>query len=148
MKIRLAERRDFEQWLPLWRGYQAFYKVDLGDAVTRATWERFHDPAEPMRCAVAEDATGRVVGIVHYIFHRSCWMLNPSCYLQDLFAAPEVRGQGFGRALIEFVYDQAAKAESTRVWWLTHETNTQAMLLYDRIAEKSGFVQYRRAIGG
>jgi len=147
MKIRMAEKRDFAQWLPLWRGYQAFYKVDLGDAVTQATWQRFHDPAEPMHCAVAEADDGRLVGIVHYIFHRSCWMLNDSCYLQDLFAAPEVRGTGVGRALIEHVYAAAAKAKSTRVWWLTHESNQPAMLLYDRIADKSGFVQYRKAIG-
>jgi GNAT superfamily N-acetyltransferase len=84
--------------------------------------------------------------MVHYIFHRSCWMLNDSCYLQDLFAAPEVRGQGVGRALIEHVYAEAAKAGSTRVWWLTHESNQQAMVLYDRIADKSGFVQYRKAL--
>ena len=150
MIIRIAERRDFDQWLPLWRGYQAFYKVDLGDEVTRRTWERFHDPAEPMHCAVAEApgaGAGRLVGMVHYLFHRSCWMLNDSCYLQDLYAVPEVRGQGVGRALIEHVYAEAAKAKSTRVWWLTHETNAPAMVLYDRIADKSGFVQYRKAIG-
>jgi len=146
LKIRAAERADRAQWLPLWQGYQAFYKVDLGEAVTALTWERFHDPAEPMHCAVAEAEGGRLVGLVHYIFHRSCWMEKPSCYLQDLFAAPDLRGRGVGRALIEHVYAKAAEAGSTRVWWLTHETNAQAMLLYDRIAEKSGFVQYRKAI--
>ncbi|MBL8286874.1 MAG: GNAT family N-acetyltransferase [Rubrivivax sp.] len=148
--IRAAERADRAQWLPLWQGYQAFYKVDLGEAVTALTWERLHDPAEPMHCAVAEETTGggggRLVGLVHYIFHRSCWLAGPSCYLQDLFAAPDMRGRGIGRALIEHVYARAAEAGSTRVWWLTHETNAQAMLLYDRIAEKSGFVQYRKAI--
>lgn len=148
MKIRPAQRSDYEQWLPLWRGYQTFYKVDLGDAVTQATWARFHDGAEPMHCAVAErEGDGRLVGLVHYIFHRSCWLINPSCYLQDLFAAPDVRGTGVGRALIEHVYAKAAEAGSARVWWLTHESNAQAMLLYDHIAEKSGFVQYRKAIG-
>jgi GNAT superfamily N-acetyltransferase len=149
--VRNAQKRDFAQWLPLWRGYQAFYRVDLGDAVTQATWQRFFDATEPMHCAVAEqgqpDGGGRLVGIVHYIFHRSCWLLNPSCYLQDLFAAPDARGQGVGRALIEHVYAKAAEAGSARVWWLTHESNTNAMQLYDRIAEKSGFVQYRKAIG-
>lgn len=154
-RIRAAQPRDHAQWLPLWLGYQAFYKVDLGDEVTRTTWRRFHDPAEPMHCAVAEQAgparedsnDGRLVGIVHYLFHRSCWMLAPSCYLQDLFTAEEVRGQGVGRALIEHVYAKAAEADSTRVWWLTHESNGQAMHLYDRIADKSGFVQYRKSIG-
>ena len=147
MKIRLAEPRDHAQWLPLWRGYQTFYKVDLGDEVTARTWARLHDPAEPMFCAVAEQPDGRLVGTVHYIFHRSCWLLEDSCYLQDLFAVPEVRGQGVGRALIEHVYAAAAKAGSARVWWLTHESNHAAMQLYDRIADKSGFVQYRKAIG-
>ncbi|MCC6246708.1 MAG: GNAT family N-acetyltransferase [Rubrivivax sp.] len=149
MKIRLAEPRDYEQWLPLWRGYQTFYRVDLGDEVTQRTWARFHDAAEPMHCAVAEDEKngGRLVGLVHYIFHRSCWLLNDSCYLQDLFAAPDVRGTGVGRALIEHVYAKAAAAGSARVWWLTHESNHTAMQLYDRIADKSGFVQYRKAIG-
>ena len=147
MNIRIATERDHEQWLPLWRGYQAFYKVDLGDEVTRCTWQRLHDPAEAMHCAVAEQPGGRLVGLVHYVFHRSCWLLNPSCYLQDLFAAPDVRGQGVGRALIEHVYAQAAQAKSARVWWLTHDSNHDAMHLYDRIAERSGFVQYRKAIG-
>ncbi len=147
MNIRIAQPSDHDQWLPLWRGYQAFYKVDLGDEVTACIWSRFHDPAEPMFCAVAEGDDGHLVGMVHYIFHRSCWMLNHSCYLQDLFAVPEARGLGVGRALIEHVYAEAAKAKSTRVWWLTHESNTHAMQLYDRIADKSGFVQYRKAIG-
>lgn len=148
MKIRPAQPSDHAQWLPLWRGYQAFYKVDLGDAVTQTTWGRFFDPNEPMHCAVAErEGDGALVGLVHYLFHRSCWLLHPSCYLQDLFAAPEVRGQGVGRALIEHVYAKAAEAGSARVWWLTHESNAQAMQLYDRIAEKSGFVQYRKALG-
>ncbi|MBL8325710.1 MAG: GNAT family N-acetyltransferase [Rubrivivax sp.] len=150
VNIRPATPADKTQWLPLWQGYQTFYKVDLS-AVTDATWARFHDAAEPMRCAVAEQLdgpqAGRLVGFVHMVFHRSCWLQNPSCYLQDLFAAPDVRGQGVGRALIEHVYAQAALAGSARVWWLTHESNAQAMLLYDRIAEKSGFVQYRKAIG-
>lgn len=147
--VRPAALADKAQWLPLWQGYQAFYKVDLA-AVTDTTWARFHDAAEPMHCAVAE-AGGpggpRLVGLVHYIFHRSCWLQHPSCYLQDLFTAPDQRGKGVGRALIEQVYAEAAKAGSARVWWLTHESNTQAMQLYDRIAEKSGFVQYRKAIG-
>lgn len=146
MLIRLAEPADFDQWLPLWQGYQAFYNVNIADDVTAQTWARFHDPAEPMHCAVAE-ADGALVGIVHYIFHRSCWTAGDYCYLQDLFTAPEQRGTGVGRALIEHVYARAAAAGAARVWWLTHESNHQAMLLYDRIADKSGFVQYRKVVG-
>ena len=115
------------------------------DAVTRTTWQRFHDPAEPMRCAVAE-CDGRLVGLVHYIFHRSCWTEGDYCYLQDLFCTADTRGQGIGRALIEHVDTAARMAGASRVHWLTHETNQHAMQLYDRIAERSGFVQYRKLL--
>jgi len=146
MNIRPVKPEDFEQWLPLWKGYQTFYKTDIAHEVTLKTWQRFLDPAEPMHAAVAEQ-DGRLIGTVHYIFHRSCWTSGDYCYLQDLFAVPEVRGTGVGRALIEHVYARAAEAGSPRVWWLTHESNTHAMLLYDRIADKSGFVQYRKVLG-
>lgn len=145
MNIRLAEPRDFDQWLPLWEGYQAFYKVQIAPDVTQLTWQRLLDPAEPMHCAVAESG-GELLGIVHYIYHRSCWTRGDYCYLQDLYAAPQHRGKGIGRALIEHVYAKAAEAGAARVWWLTHESNAPAMLLYDRIADKSGFIQYRKVM--
>ena len=145
MNIRMAVQADFAQWLPLWQGYQTFYKVAIAEEVTAQTWARFMDPAEPMHCAVAE-VDGRLVGMVHYIYHRSCWTAGDYVYLQDLFANAEVRGKGFGRALIEHVYAAATAAGAARVWWLTHESNTTAMQLYDRIADKSGFVQYRKVL--
>jgi GNAT superfamily N-acetyltransferase len=141
----MAQAADYDSWLPLWQGYQLFYKVDLPFAVTEQTWKRFLDPREPMHCAVAE-IDGRLAGMVHYIYHRSCWTPGDYCYLQDLYALPELRGKGVGRALIEHVYARAAEDKVARVWWLTHESNAQAMLLYDRIADKSGFVQYRKTI--
>ena len=145
MDIRIAREFDFDQWLPLWKGYQTFYKTVIPDAATAATWARFHDPAEPMHCAVAEE-DDRLIGMVHTIQHRSCWTVGDYIYLQDLFTAPAFRGKGGGRALIEHVYARAAEAGASRVWWLTHESNAQAMLLYDRIADKSGFVQYRKVL--
>ena len=74
-------------------------------------------------------------------------MIAPTCYLQDLFTAESARGQGIGRALIEAVYERARAAGASRVYWQTHETNRTAMLLYDRIAERSGFLVYRRNLG-
>ncbi len=145
MNIRMARESDFAQWLPLWQGYQTFYKTSIAEQVTAKTWARFLDPSEPMHCAVA-DNDGALVGMVHYIYHRSCWTEGDYVYLQDLFAAPDVRGQGIGRALIEHVYAAARETNAARVWWLTHESNAQAMLLYDRIADKSGFVQYRKLL--
>lgn len=144
-EIRPIVATDFDAWLPLWKGYQDFYRVSIDDAVTRNTWARFLDPAEPMHAALVYES-GRAVGMVHWIFHRSCWTEGNYCYLQDLFVAEQVRGGGIGRALIEHVYAQARQAGASRVHWLTHESNTTAMQLYDRIAERPGFVQYRKKL--
>jgi GNAT superfamily N-acetyltransferase len=143
--IRAAQASDFDAWLPLWQGYQRFYKTDIPHEVTLTTWQRLHDDTEPMHCALAE-LDGRVVGFVHSIEHRSCWTAGNYMYLQDLFADAGVRGRGIGRALIEHVYADAAARGCSRVWWLTHESNADAMLLYDRIADRSGFVQYRKLL--
>lgn len=148
-KVREATPADFDQWLPLWEGYNAFYKrvgpTAIPMEVTRTTWSRFFDCYEPMHCLVAERG-GRLVGFVHYIYHRNTTMLGPICYLQDLFASANLRGQGVGRALIEAVYDRARAAGSPRVYWHTHETNQTAQALYDKIAERSGFIVYRQAM--
>ena len=140
--VRMATEADFEAWMPLWLGYQRFYKTDIPEGTTRTTWGRFHAPGEPMHCALAE-VDGRVVGLVHYIEHRSCWTTGNYMYLQDLFVEPGLRGQGVGRRLIAHVRAVADAAGCARVWWLTHETNTDAMQLYDKVADRSGFVQYR-----
>lgn len=145
MFVRLAKPEDFDGWLPLWKGYQTFYKASIANDVTLKTWARFHDAAEPMHCAVAEQ-DGVLVGMVHYIYHRSCWTEGDYCYLQDLFTADGRRGAGIGRTLIEHVYRTADAAGASRVHWLTHETNTDAMHLYNHIADRSGFVQYRKLL--
>ncbi|GFN26988.1 N-acetyltransferase [Achromobacter denitrificans] len=145
VEIRPIVAADFEAWLPLWKGYQDFYRVDIDDAVTRNTWSRFLDGKEPMHAALAYDS-GRAIGLVHWIFHRSTWTAGDYCYLQDLYVAPDVRGTGAGRKLIEHVYEQAAAANCARVYWLTHETNATAIQLYDRIADRSGFIQYRKVM--
>ena len=113
--------------------------------MTATTWARFLDPAEPMHAVVAE-RDGRLLGLVHFLFHRSTTLIAPTCYLQDLYTQEETRGQGVGRALIQAVYERAAAAGSQRVYWLTHETNHVAMRLYDQVAEKSGFVVYRKVL--
>jgi len=147
IKIRDVRLSDFDQWLPLWDGYNAFYnRVDpaaLPVAVTRTTWARFFDHYEPVHCLVAE-TSDKLVGAVHYIFHRSTTMLGPTCYLQDLFTSKEARGRGVGRALITEVYERAKSAGSTRVYWQTHESNVIARQLYDKVAERSGFIVYRK----
>lgn len=141
ISIRPIERSDREQWQPLWDGYNLFYeRPEFSPQVTNVTWSRFFDPDEPMFAAVAEHE-GRLVGLVHYLFHRSTTVVEDVCYLQDLFTAPEVRGEGVGRALIEYVYDRAKSAGSTRVYWETHEDNP-ARKLYDQVAQLTAFRRY------
>jgi GNAT superfamily N-acetyltransferase len=143
MNIRSVAPADFAQWSPLWEGYNSFYERSIPAEVTRMTWARFFDAYEPVHAMVAEE-DGRLLGLVHYLFHRNTAMIEPVCYLQDLFTNEAARGKGIGRALIEAVYQRARIAGSPRVYWLTHETNLTAMKLYDQVAERSGFVQYRR----
>ena len=145
--IRSAQHEDFAAWKPLWDGYNAFYGREgptaLAAGITQATWARFLDPTEPMHALVAESA-GRLLGLTHFLFHRSTSQLNSTCYLQDLFTIEAARGKGVGRALIEEVYSRAAASGASRVYWQTHETNATAMRLYDQVARRSGFVVYRK----
>jgi GNAT superfamily N-acetyltransferase len=147
--IRTVVHADFPQWLPLWEGYNKFYgrfgPTALPYAITQMTWSRFFDAYEPLHALVAEDA-GQLVGLVHYIFHRSTIPIAPTCYPQDLFTKETVRGQAIGRNLINAVYEQARLAGLSRVYWHTHESNRTAMKLYDEVAERSGFVVYRKNI--
>lgn len=141
--VRPVDRADFPQWEPLWQGYNRFYERTLPSEITQMTWSRFFDAYEPVHAMVAEE-DGQLVGLVHYIFHRNTTMIAPTCYLQDLFTLEAARGRGIGRALIEAVYEQARNAGAPRVYWQTHETNLTAMKLYDQVAERSGFVVYRK----
>ncbi|MEZ5960248.1 MAG: GNAT family N-acetyltransferase [Hyphomonadaceae bacterium] len=144
IKIREAQPQDRSAWETLWAGYLAFYKAELPHAVTDTTWARFHDPAEPMHCLVAEDADGALVGFTNVVFHRGTWAVGDFCYLEDLFVAPSARNRGIARALIEAVYALADERGCSRVYWLTHETNTTARALYDKVAHNRGFIQYQR----
>ena len=119
------------------------HKTDLAGDTSDLTWMRFHDPAEPM-FALGAYIDGRMVGIAHYLFHRSAWTPGDYCYLQDLFVAEGARKAGLGRALIEAVYKEARAAGASRVHWLTHETNATARSLYDTLADRPGFIQYRK----
>ena len=147
--IRAVTREDYDQWLPLWDGYNAFYgrsgPTALAPEITAMTWQRFFDAYEPVHALIAERQR-RLVGLVHYLYHRSTTMLAPTCYLQDLFTLASERGQGVGRALIEAAYERARAAGVGRVYWQTHETNQTAMKLYDQVAERSGFIVYRKII--
>jgi GNAT superfamily N-acetyltransferase len=143
--IRPVGPGDRTQWEDLWQGYLAFYQASVAPEVTEGTWARLLDPAEPMHGLVAE-RDGAIHGLVHYLYHRSTWTAGDYCYLQDLFTVEEARGTGIGRRLIEAVYERAAAAGASRVYWLTHETNETARALYEKVATRTGFIQYRKLI--
>ena len=149
LKIRGIETTDFAAWQLLWDGYNAFYgrhgATALAAEITRATWQRFFNPAEPVFALVAE-LDGQLLGLTHYLYHRSTTRIELTCYLQDLFTDPATRGKGVGRALIQGVYEQAKAAGITRVYWQTHTTNAAGRLLYDKVAQHMGFIVYSQEV--
>jgi ribosomal protein S18 acetylase RimI-like enzyme len=142
MRITELAESDFVDWAPLWQAYLTFYKTALPEATTRLTFARLLDPLEPMGGFIARDAAGAAQGLVHWIDHRSCWTPGDYCYLQDLYVAGSLRGRGVGTALIERVGAAARLRGCSRVYWITHETNEVAQSLYDKVAERSGFIQF------
>ena len=143
--IRPVEAGDYDGWKPLWDGYNAFYErvgeTALPEAITRTTWQRFFDAQEPVFALVAA-SNGALVGLTHFLFHRSTTRIELTCYLQDLFTDPDQRGRGIGRALIQGVYERARAAGIQRVYWHTHETNSAGRLLCDKVAQHQGFLVY------
>ncbi|MDR2307054.1 MAG: GNAT family N-acetyltransferase [Paucimonas sp.] len=136
---------DHAAWLPLWQAYLRFYQTGLADTVSASTWQRLLDPNEPTHSVLAW-VDGKAVGMVNFIYHRSNWSIENSCYLQDLYVDSAQRGLGIGRQLIEQVYATARAAGCIKVHWLTHETNATAISLYEQVAERPGFIQFRKAL--
>jgi GNAT superfamily N-acetyltransferase len=149
LRIRPINKFDYEAWLPLWNSYNAFYgrhgPTALDLTITEVTWARFLNDHEPVHAFVAEQ-NGQLIGLVHYIFHRSTTRLTDVCYLQDLYVNKDLRGAGVGRQLIKAVYDAAKTAGSTRVYWQTQDSNTTARTLYDKVANHLGFIVYSQEV--
>jgi GNAT superfamily N-acetyltransferase/predicted enzyme related to lactoylglutathione lyase len=148
-RVRAITAGDYGAWRPLWDGYNAFYGrrgvTALADDITQTTWKRFLDPHEPMFALVAE-LDSKIVGLTHYVFHRSTTRLEQVCYLSDLFTLPSHRGRGIGRALIEGVYAQARAAGASEVYWQTHDSNSAGRLLYDKVAKHNGYIVYETPV--
>lgn len=151
LTVRPVQPEDYAAWRPLWDGYNAFYgrfgATALPEHINATTWQRLLDPAEPVFCLVAHDAAGgKILGLAHYLFHRSTTRIDPICYLSDLYTNEAARGQGVGRALIGAVYSAARAAKASRVYWQTYETNTTARLLYDKMAKHHGSIVYSQEL--
>lgn len=144
LEIRPLQHSDEAEWRSLWRDYLAFYETELPEKIYALTWERLNSGLPNEYAGLLALSEGKPVGLAHYLFHRSCWLENNACYLQDLYADPDVRGLGIGRALIEAVYERAAAQGSREVYWMTQDFNATARKLYDRIAEKTPFIIYQK----
>ena len=139
------EQINFEQWLPLWQGYLNFYKSEMTEQQIRLSWKRITNSEQADMFGYALIHEGKMMGFVHLISHMSMWTEKPCCYLQDLYVNEQFRNQGFARQLIEHSY-QVCTGQFDRVYWLTHESNTTAQYLYDRVATKTGFIQYKKSL--
>ena len=146
VRIRPLEQSDFDSWAPLWKDYLVFYKTELPQEIYRSSFDRMVSSSDAEFRGLVAEKGGNLVGLAHYLFHRHGWTIENVCYLQDLFVAPEERGTGLGRALIEAVYAKADEAGASKVYWNTQESNETARRLYDRIGKKTEFVGYERDI--
>jgi GNAT superfamily N-acetyltransferase len=145
VRVRRLEAKDKSAWLALFKAYIAFYRASVADDVIESTWLRLLSGQNGFHIAlVAVDASDIPVGLAHFLFHRSTWSKTWYCYLEDLFVDPAVRARGIGRALIKAVYREADARGCTRTYWTTEESNYRARGLYDQVATRSPFVQYRR----
>ena len=143
--VRPIEDDDRAQWEALARAYKAFCRTVLPDSAYERTWRRLR--VRDGIHGLGAHADGKLVGITHYLFHTGIWSTR-ACYLEDLFVEPERRGQGVARALIEAVAASAREHGATRLYWLTHESNTTARALYDKVASASGFIEYEYPMAG
>jgi GNAT superfamily N-acetyltransferase len=142
VQIRPLQKSDESQWRRLWTAYLTFYETTVPEEVYQTTFARLTSGADHEYRGFIAEFEGKSVGLTHYLFHRHNWSIEDVCYLQDLYADPDVRGKGIGAALIEAVKQEAAKIGVKNVYWMTHETNTTARKLYDHVARRTGFIEY------
>lgn len=145
ISIQPLQHTHYEQWLPLWKGYLTFYKTELSTVQSILSWNRITNPAQNEIFGFGIFQNEEMLGFVHLISHLSTWTALPYCYLQDLYIHENYRQQGLARQLIERTYSHC-KNDFDRVYWLTHDSNQTAQHLYDRIASKTGFIQYKKAL--
>jgi GNAT superfamily N-acetyltransferase len=142
LDIRPLAQTDHAEWRRLWTDYLTFYKTTVPEEVYETTWKRLFDAGEYEPKGFVALLDGKAVGLVHYLYHRSCWSLVNNCYLQDLYTDASARGSGAGTALIKAVQDAAARNGVTNVYWMTAENNATARSLYDKVARRTGFIEY------
>lgn len=147
MPIKPLMANDKLAWQSLWHDYLAFYQTELPQVITDNTWQKIIDDNSPIFGFGAwqgEENNKKLVGFVHVVLHPNTWNKSDCCYLEDLFVDKKLRGQGVGRALIEHIYAFAESKNCNRIYWVTDAQNIAAQKLYDSMATKTDFVQYRK----
>ncbi len=143
--IRPLEADDQKEWRRLWTAYLDFYETTVSEEVYQVSYERLlSDQVGEYRCLVAE-LDGKMVGLAHFLYHRFMWTVEDTCYLMDLFTAPEARGKGVARALIEKVHETAKQDGVPSTYWSTQEFNYKGRMLYDKVANKTPFIIYEKS---
>jgi GNAT superfamily N-acetyltransferase len=142
--IRPLEEEDFPAWQELWSAYLRFYRAEVSDSVTQATFKRLQQRTDGVAGLVAEAHDGPLLGFAHLVFHPSTWSIAPYCYLEDLFVSPSARGTGAAAALLQAVYAEADRRGASRTYWETQAFNGAARSLYDQVAHPTSFVVYER----
>jgi GNAT superfamily N-acetyltransferase len=142
--IRALATADFAAWNRLWLAYLRFYRVEVSDEVTEATFARLCAGTGGMTGLVAVGEDGALTGLAHLVFHPSTWSVEPHCYLEDLFVDPAARGGGTARTLLEAVFAEAERRGADRMYWETQEFNGAARSLYDQVAHRTSFIIYER----
>ena len=145
VEIRDATPADEAAFLRLWQGFTDGYNLTLPPEVTAFTWARLMDPTCPMKARLA-CVKGVPLGFAIHQHHPSTWVMGDDGYLEDLFVAPEARGQGLGRALIEDLVELGRTRGWRRLYWLTEITNSTARRLYDQFCDNDGHIRYRMTL--
>ena len=140
--VRDLRPSDEQQWRELWDGYCGFYNINLPGAATESLWMRINNSKESISTIVAEDGDATICGFANYLLHAHTWGTDPVCYLEDLYTRPQVRGMGFGRALIDELAKRGRENGWDQMYWMTEENNQNARRLYDQFTKADGYVRY------
>lgn len=144
LNVRPLTAADEPQWRVLWKGYLDYYETSVPDEMYKTAFSRMLSGGDDEFNGMVAELDGKLVGLVHFLYHRHGWKVDKVCYLQDLYADPTVRGKGIGRALIEAVYKAADANGTPAVYWLTQDFNEAGRRLYDRIGTLTPFIKYSR----
>jgi GNAT superfamily N-acetyltransferase len=132
-EIRDADVADIPMIMQLIRDL-ATYERAPNDVI--ATEQDLHEVlfgGEPAAKVVIAFEVGSPVGFAVYFFNFSTWLGRPGLYLEDLFVKPEMRGRGYGRALLVHLAKIARHHNCGRMEWAVLTWNDPAIEFYKKL---------------